>query len=33
VKAFWNIVNWADVEARLTRARTATNGLIVPSAV
>jgi Fe-Mn family superoxide dismutase len=29
VKAFWNIVNWADVQARFERARTATSGLIV----
>lgn len=28
VKAFWNIVNWDDVEARLARARTQTPGLI-----
>ena len=31
VKAFWNIVNWADVAARLERARTQTSGLIVAS--
>jgi superoxide dismutase, Fe-Mn family len=30
VKAWWNVVNWDDVEARLERARTATPGLIVP---
>ncbi len=29
VKAFWNIVNWTDVAARLERARTQTSGLIV----
>ena len=29
VKAFWNIVNWADVQARFERARTQTAGLIV----
>lgn len=29
VKAFWQIANWQDVAARLDRARTATNGLIV----
>ena len=29
VKAFWNIVNWADVQARFDRARTQTAGLIV----
>ena len=29
VKAWWNVVNWDDVEARLQRART-TQGLIVP---
>ncbi|GAA4284991.1 superoxide dismutase [Brevibacterium daeguense] len=28
VKAFWNIVNWADVQARFERARTQTEGLI-----
>ncbi|TNC19472.1 superoxide dismutase [Georgenia sp. 311] len=31
VKAFWNIVNWQDVAARLERARTQTSGLIVPA--
>ena len=30
VTAWWNIVNWADADARLTRARTQTAGLIVP---
>ena len=30
VKAWWNIVNWADVAARFDRARTQTAGLIVP---
>ena len=30
VKAFWNIVDWADVAARFDRARTQTKGLIVP---
>ncbi|WEK61836.1 MAG: superoxide dismutase [Candidatus Microbacterium colombiense] len=29
VKAFWNIVNWADVQRRFAAARTATQGLIV----
>ena len=29
VKAFWNIVNWADVTARFERARTQTAGLLV----
>ncbi|MEE6295471.1 superoxide dismutase [Georgenia wangjunii] len=29
VTAFWNIVNWQDVSARFTRARTQTSGLIV----
>lgn len=28
VKAFWNIVNWADVEQRLTKARSQSLGLI-----
>lgn len=32
VKAFWNIVNWEDVQARLKKARTAGAGLIVPAA-
>ncbi|MEF3405071.1 superoxide dismutase [Agromyces sp. CCNWLW203] len=32
VKAFWEIVNWADVRARFAAASTATNGLIVPRA-
>ena len=31
VKAFWNIVNWQDVAARLERARTQTAGLITPA--
>jgi Fe-Mn family superoxide dismutase len=31
VTAWWNIVNWADADARLTRARTQTAGLIVPA--
>jgi superoxide dismutase, Fe-Mn family len=30
VKAWWNIVNWADVQSRYERARTQTPGLIVP---
>jgi len=30
VKAWWNIVNWADAAARFDRARTQTAGLIVP---
>ena len=30
VKAWWNLVNWADVAARLERAR-ATTGLILPA--
>lgn len=29
VKAWWNVVNWTDVEQRFTRARTATAGLIL----
>ena len=32
VKAWWNVVNWADVTDRFTRARTATAGLVVPAA-
>ncbi|GAA4847551.1 superoxide dismutase [Luteimicrobium xylanilyticum] len=31
VTAWWNIVNWADADARFTRARTQTAGLIVPA--
>ncbi|GAA4433074.1 superoxide dismutase [Georgenia halophila] len=31
VKAFWNIVNWQDVAARLTKATTQSSGLIVPA--
>ena len=31
VKAWWNIVNWADAAARFDRARTQTAGLIVPA--
>ena len=31
VKAFWNIVNWADVAARFEAARTGAQGLIVPA--
>ncbi|AKU18325.1 superoxide dismutase [Luteipulveratus mongoliensis] len=31
VKAWWNIVNWADVIDRFTRARQATKGLILSS--
>jgi Fe-Mn family superoxide dismutase len=31
VKAFWNIVNWADVQDRFSRAREQTPGLLVAS--
>ena len=31
VKAWWNIVNWADAAARFERARSQTSGLIVPA--
>ncbi len=31
VKAWWNIVNWADAAERFARARTQTAGLIVPA--
>ena len=30
VKAFWNIVNWADVSARFEAARSGAQQLIVP---
>lgn len=30
VKAWWNVVNWADVTARFEKARTQTPGLITP---
>jgi Fe-Mn family superoxide dismutase len=29
VKAFWNIVNWADVQARFEAASTKTSGLLL----
>ena len=32
VKAIWNIVNWADVQARFDAARAAGTGLVIPSA-
>jgi Fe-Mn family superoxide dismutase len=31
IKAWWNIVNWADAGERLARARTQTAGLIIPA--
>ena len=31
IKAWWNIVNWADASERFARARTQTAGLIVPA--
>jgi Fe-Mn family superoxide dismutase len=31
IKAWWNIVNWADAGERFSRARTQTAGLIVPA--
>jgi Fe-Mn family superoxide dismutase len=31
IKAWWNIVNWADAAERLARARAQTAGLIVPA--
>ena len=32
VKAIWNIVNWADVQARFENARSNASGLVVPTA-
>ena len=32
VKAIWNIVNWADVQARFEAARSSATGLVVPQA-
>ncbi|RPF20834.1 superoxide dismutase [Myceligenerans xiligouense] len=32
IKAWWNIVNWADAAERLARAKAQTSGLIVPTA-
>ncbi|KNC20432.1 superoxide dismutase, partial [Arthrobacter sp. RIT-PI-e] len=31
VKAWWNLVNWADVQARLAAATTGASTLITPS--
>ena len=31
VKAFWNIVNWADVAKRLEAARSGAKGLVIPA--
>ncbi|MBO0610833.1 superoxide dismutase [Myceligenerans salitolerans] len=31
IKAWWNIVNWADASERLARAKAQTSGLIVPT--
>lgn len=31
VKAFWEVVNWADVQQRFDRAATQTSGLIIPA--
>ncbi|MBL0886588.1 superoxide dismutase [Myceligenerans indicum] len=32
IKAWWNVVNWADASERLARAKAQTSGLIVPTA-
>ncbi|GAB3169239.1 superoxide dismutase [Myceligenerans halotolerans] len=32
IKAWWNIVNWADASERLARAKAQTSGLIIPTA-
>jgi Fe-Mn family superoxide dismutase len=29
VKAFWNIINWADVQARFEAAQSKTSGLLL----
>ncbi|NNG35784.1 Fe-Mn family superoxide dismutase [Nakamurella aerolata] len=31
VKAWWNVVNWADAQKRLDEARTKTPGLVIPN--
>jgi Fe-Mn family superoxide dismutase len=31
VKAWWNVVNWADAQARFTAATQKTSGLIIPN--
>ncbi|MBO0811412.1 MAG: superoxide dismutase [Microlunatus sp.] len=31
VKAWWNVVNWADAQTRFTAATQKTNGLIIPT--
>ncbi len=31
VKAWWNVVNWADVAARYDAAKTKTAGLVLPA--
>ena len=31
VSAWWNVVNWDDVAARLASVRQSTSGLIVPA--
>jgi Fe-Mn family superoxide dismutase len=32
VKAVWDIVNWADVQARFETARSSASGLVIPQA-
>ncbi|HLT62357.1 MAG TPA: Fe-Mn family superoxide dismutase, partial [Microlunatus sp.] len=31
VKAWWNVINWADAQQRFAAARSQTKGLITPA--